>query len=288
MRHQIIFLEGLPGSGKTVYSKRLRDDLRQNHPIKQFEEGELNPIDLEYISVMSHAEYQTLLTRFKTIKAEIEAASMRLKDYIITAFTKVRRPSFDDPFYEAFSAHQLTEKADFETFKQTYYALWEAFAKQHDGQTLYIYGGAFLQNHYEALWLKYGLNEQEMRQYFIGFIATLQPLNPLVVYLKQTNLKATISRVANQRKASQTGAFKDWFDLVKASLSAMPLSESKGYLGEAGAYRFYHDEQTFETELLPSLQAATLQLDLNDDYEKPHQTLLTHLNQTTKSPRLNS
>jgi len=281
MPHHIIFLEGLPGSGKTVYSRRLSEDLTVNRPIKQYEEGALNPIDLGYLSVMSHAEYQTMLTRFSHMANDIENVSMQLGDVIITAFTKVKRPRFDDPFYEVFSSHQLINKADFKTFKRIYFALWQQFAQQHDKKTLYLYGGAFLQNHYEVLWLKYGLTQTQMRQYFKELITHIKPLNPLVVYIKQRNIQKTINRVAEKRKASQTGAFKDWFDMVIESLASMPLTKSKGYEHQDGAYRFYEDEQAFECSLLPTLPVKNIQLTLDEDYDEPYRSLLTYVNQHT-------
>ncbi len=282
MRTNIIFLEGLPGSGKTVFSRRLENDFKMLMPIKKYEEGELNPLDFGYLAIMDKTEYKHLLTQFNDIRDDIEAVSTNLGSFIMTAFTKVKRPSLDDAFYQTFSRYQLTEVNDFEYFKKTTFNLWKAFVESYDQDTLYLYGGAFLQNQYEALWLKYGLNLKEMQDYFKELINIIKPLNPLIIYIYQPNVSAAIKRTAKKRQAIYTGAFKDWFELVKASLMNMPLAKQKGYLEDEGAYRFYRDEQTFECEILKQKYYNHIKVELNNDYDAVYNQIYESVNHVLK------
>ncbi len=277
MKHNIIFLEGLPGSGKTTYLRRLKKDLRNKVEMKMYEEGMINPIDLGYCAVMPHAIYTNYLNRFEAIKDSIEQVSMNHEDFVVTAFTKISRPTLDDPFYHVFGKYQLDQYADFETFKSTYIALWEKFSKNYKDDKLYLYGGAFLQNHFEILYLRYGLSKVEMMDYFKALIKTLKPLNPLIVYIKQQNIKQTIDLTAKKRTKEQTNGYKDWIDMVIDSFDSLPLAKAKGYTGLEGAYRFYEDEQQFELELLNNVSSETLSITLNKNYDHVYYDLYNYV-----------
>ena len=274
MKHHIIGLEGLPGSGKTTYLRRLEKDLKTSVTIKKYEEGELNPIDLGYCAVMSKATYAQLLDDFHDIQEAIKNVSMMHDDFVVTAYTKVARPSFDDPFYQTFGQYELHRYADFSTFKATYMKLWKAFAKQYDAKTIYFFGGAFLQNHFELLFLHYNLSKQAMQEYFKAMMKALAPLNPLILYIQESDIKKTILSVAKQRQTSDHVNFKDWIEMVIESFEAFPSAKEKGYRGFEGALKFYHDEQQFELDLLKTPAIASHVFKLNDDYDAVYQQIL--------------
>ena len=274
MRHHIIGLEGLPGSGKTTYLRRLKNDPKTPFFIRKYEEGELNPIDLGYCAVMSKATYAQLLDDFHDIKQEIKDVSRVHDDFFITAYTKVFRPSFDDAFYQAFGQYELHRYADFKTFKATYMKLWQSFAKTYDKNSLYLFGGAVLQNHFELLLLHYKLDFDAMQSYFKAMIKALAPLNPLILYIKETDIKKTIFTTAEKRKTSDKEHFKDWIDMVIESFKAFPSAKEKGYVGFEGALKFYHDEQRFELNLLKTRVMDGKIFALDNDYDAVYQQIL--------------
>jgi len=283
MRHRLLLLEGLPGSGKTTYAKRIADTLKRSGlSVRQFNEGELNPFDLGYCALMDAPTFKRHLEHYDEIKEAILANTMKQGDNHVIAYTKVRRPSLSDSFYKDFAAHEVSRLKSPDAIKETYLAHWRAFAATDDENTVFIYGGAFFQNHIDALLLRYDLDQNAIRRYFHDLIESLRPLDPLILYIRQENPKTTILETAAKRTAEKTGGFKDWFEMVMDEIAAMPLSAQKGYRGQEGALRYFTDEQQTELSVLADLPVAKRVITLAGDYEKTYREISDHLKKIMK------
>ena len=78
MKDKNIFIEGLPGAGKsTVLNQMWRED----RELKVFREGDLSPVELIWCSYMDEESWQQTLNKFPELESEIRAKSMQEDDH---------------------------------------------------------------------------------------------------------------------------------------------------------------------------------------------------------------
>ena len=78
---KIIFIEGLPGSGKTTIAKKLSDYLNDIGEKSVFyREGDLHPVDLTWIAILTEEELDSLISRYPTLTEAILGNIKKFKD----------------------------------------------------------------------------------------------------------------------------------------------------------------------------------------------------------------
>ncbi|MEC9484926.1 MAG: adenylyl-sulfate kinase [Candidatus Izemoplasma sp.] len=77
----IIFIEGNPGSGKTTYAKRLKTTLEnKGYKVKQYQEGDLHPIDLAWCAIVDESTYVDILNRYPMLENDIKQYTKHIDD----------------------------------------------------------------------------------------------------------------------------------------------------------------------------------------------------------------
>ncbi len=268
---RIIFIEGLPGSGKTTFAKRLSEDLKGD--VRLFIEGDLHPIDLAWCSYTDDTTYHRLLERFPEQAAQIQSHSRFEDGHWITAYTQVRPAP--KRFYDAFEMHEVYRYQDLEPFHKIHVARYQTFAETADAAT-YIFECVLLQNHINELILKHDLSQSAMIAYFQALLEPLRQHDIQLIHLVQSDVETTLRRVVEERR-SDNPEWPDWIDLVVAYIERLPHAKPKGYLGTDGALRYFKDRQATEQALLPKLDIPYKTIVVNDDYDPAYERLLDHL-----------
>lgn len=266
----ILFIEGIPGSGKTTFTNKLKDYFKSfDIDVKSYNEGELQPIDLAWCAIMDKSTYQDLLSTYSSYRTQIEAQSKPYKDQMITAYTKISVDPIDHDFYDTFAAYEIYRSNDFAYFKNTHIELWSSFEETSD---ITIFESIFLQNHINELLLKFNCREAEMVQYFDDLWDSLKGVKHLI-YIHQKDIDKTISHVVEERR-SPSPEQPDWIDLVIEYFAKSMYGTKKNYLGYDGALRYFKDRQAIELRYLSSHPDTTTIIDLDTDYEVAFQKLI--------------
>ncbi len=279
MKHNVIFIEGLPGSGKTTFAKKLCNALKEKGMnAKVFNEGELHPIDLAWCSVMDLNTYEAFKQKYPQLKSSIEAISKRKGTHMIVPFIKLDRDKANQEVYDDFARYEIYTTNDLLTFKNAHINLWKAFSKEADKDTMYIFECVFLQNHINELILKYNLNLTEKVEYFKDLMDTIQPLNPIVHYVKQSDVDGVLNKIIEQRRSPDPKKYSDWIDLMVKHLKDQPFGKVLGYVGQEGVFSYFKDRQEAEIDILDSLNMPTYVHELEDDYDEVFATMLNATN----------
>lgn len=276
MHAKVIFIEGLPGSGKTTFAKRLASDLKNHGYETQIHiEGDLHPIDLAWCSMMDEANYQTVLKDYPDYRQQIESNTKILDGLRITAYTKVRIPKDGDfSFYDRMEQHEIYRTEHLEDFKNAHLKLWRDFNRSAQDNCIYVFECVFLQNHINELMLKFNLDEKRVIAYFQELIDTLENLETDIVYIRQMNLPKTLERIVKERV--DAGRNIRWIDMVIDYLEQSAYGKAKHYTGYDGTLRYFEDRQSLELEVLKHLKTNTRVIPLYSHYEDAYALIKQH------------
>lgn len=264
MNTNLLFIEGIPGSGKTTLAKRLYDKLQAEYVVDLRLEGELHPIDVCWCSILTPVEYHDLCNTYHRYQQEIEAHTKQVHGHYITAYTNVH---VDDPtFYHYLNQKELFQVQDLQVFKEFYLSLYKDFNKTFKTDTLYLFECVFLQNHINEHILKYDTPFEELIQYFNDLLDEIPLLQPTLLYLYQTNPKNTFDRIVKERRSPHPGE-NDWIDNVVNYIAKQPYASIKGYTTPSDMLRYFTDRQELEQKLLPYLNLPVFQFNVDDNYD---------------------
>lgn len=260
---KVIFIEGLPGSGKTTFARKLKEFyVRQGKSVSMFQEGDLHPIDVAWCSIADNVTYHNLISKYSRYEEEIRKQTREWNNQFITAYTKISVHDQDQVFYNDFGKHEIYNREDYDYFRSFHIELWKSFNPISE---IYIFECVFLQNHINELILKYNLSETQIVEYFKDLISCLTGEIHLY-YIKQEQIDEQIARIANERKSDNPYS-KDWIALVIEYFENAKYSRELNYIGYDGALRYFKDRQKIELKVLSELPIDTHIFELVDDYD---------------------
>ena len=271
------FIEGIPGSGKTTYAKRLYDHFKaKGESVELYNEGDLHPIDLAWCSIIKTDTFNKLTEKHSVYRDQILSHSKFIEDIVITAYTKVEVDDKDVSFFDDFSHYEIYRTKDFSHFRDTHLTLWETFNQTHKKDTTYIFECIYLQNHINELKLKFSLSETDMIDYFQDLMDKLSKFETTILYIKPLNIKATFDKVIEERKSNNKN-YKDWIDQVIEYLEGTKLGKKLGYVGYDGALKYFIDRQKLECDLLRNLTTKKVIFEQKEDYDIVFNMIINYL-----------
>jgi hypothetical protein len=271
---KILFIEGLPGSGKSTFTRRLKEHyISKGMKVISFNEGDLHPIDYAWCSILSADSYNDLLSKYEKYKDKIINYTKQVDQKYITAYTKIEVLPEDIDFYKDFSEYEIYREDNLELFKSAHIDLWNRFNLDALDDSIYIFECVFLQNHINELILKYNLNLEEIISYFQDLIKALGNIDINLFYLKQVDIDYTLNQTIEARRSTKP-EYKDWIDNVIEYFESTRYAKELGYTSIDGALRYFKDRQAIELKILNNLDIKTNVFDVYDDYDKVFKEIL--------------
>ncbi len=268
MKHNIIFIEGLPGSGKSTFAKMLRDHYESlGYKVVQYDEKDLNPIDFTWCAILTREEYHELLVMYPQIKESIKKNTKEHNQHFIVAYTKVEG-IHANIFQQQMNEKEISSINNIEEFKQFYLDIWNAFSYRYKSDTIYIFESVFLQNHINALLLKYDFLQKQITFYFQDLIRQLSVCKPVVFYIQEDDVELMLKRHTEERETSHKGQGSHWVDTTIKHLESYPLFVQKGYTGLQGAIQYFKERQMIELNVLNYIGTYKYIFKLNGKYDQ--------------------
>lgn len=254
MENKIIFVEGIPGAGKTTTARKIKEKLiSEGKNVVLYEEGMSHPADMAWNAYLNEEEYTNFLSKCfevwetseKTISKEelnyrVEIQARKEDNYVILAYTKIDFPeSCYWSLIDEVSSKEIGDgRRSLKEFTEIHLKRWERFAKKALlDDTIYIFECAFLQNHIFELLGVYEKNDEEIFIYLSNLLNTVKCLNPYIVYIEPTDVEKIIMKAADERKAPDKSR-KDWIDEIANWVSNMNYGKSHNLTGKEGVFSF--------------------------------------------------
>ncbi|MGN1119182.1 MAG: GNAT family N-acetyltransferase [Oscillospiraceae bacterium] len=136
---------------------------------------------------------------------------------------------------------------DFETEREKILEKWQSFVKSSDKDTIYVFNCIFLQNPMCETMMRFGMSEEESRNYIAEIAEIIKPLNPIIIYIDQPIVKSAIDSVLDERG-------NDWLNAVIDYHVSQGYGKQNNLIGYDGYIKCLEERRIREQNILRSLE----------------------------------
>lgn len=263
MDTKLILVEGIPGSGKTTFAKKIAEYYtRRGETAKLYLEGDSHPADLAWQACIPAGKLEAVLAPYEALREEILRHTHFSEGYAVIAYTRVKTDNF--VFYQDMANYEVCDnRTSMDVYKSLHQKRWAAFGREACGKNeRTVFECAFLQNHLSELLFFRLFDRPRILTYFKELIRTVEKLHPVLVYLSQPDVRETITRVAKQR-VSEHG---NWIDAFIQYFETSPYGKAHRIEGLDGAVRCLEERKSIEQEVMWALPVRSILLE-NPGYD---------------------
>lgn len=147
---------------------------------------------------------------------------------------------------------------NFEIEREKILEKWRAFVESANKENLYVFNCVFLQNPMCETMMRFDMTEEESQKYIMEIAKIIKPLNPIIVYIDQPNVKATIDRVLDERG-------NDWLNAVIDYHVSQGYGKRNRLCGYEGYIKCLEERRNRELNILQKLDVDcfTISQDMN-------------------------
>lgn len=262
MKNRLILVEGIPGSGKSTISTKIRDYLvSKGLDVVLYNEGDLHPTDMAWNALLSKEEYNNVIKYNKEYEDVIKKNSSFEDDYIIVAYTKLGLSQDENELMKMFEDHEVYDgRVTCDFFKEIHLKRWKKFAEQmnEDKDKIVIFECAFLQNHVNELLAVHEKDMDYIKRYLKELIETVRDLNPEIIYLNQPTVNETLNKVAKERVSDNKESYPDWIDMIIEYFENSNYGKHNNINGFNGLVKYFELRQEIELQVIESLAIENL------------------------------
>jgi len=270
MKNRLILVEGMPGSGKSTISTKIRDYLgHKGIDVVLYNEGDMHPADMAWNALLTKEEYNNVINDNKEYENIIKKNSIFEEDYVIVAYARLGLHKDENELMKMFEAHEVYNgRVTSDRFKELHLKKWKKFAEQmkEDKNKIVIFECAFLQNHVNELLAIHEKDLDYIKEYLIELIETVREFDPKLIYLNQLSVKETLNRVAKERVSDNKELYPNWIDMIIEYFERSNYGKHNNINGFDGLVRYFETRQAIELEAIKSLLIDN-SIIYNDSYD---------------------
>lgn len=246
MKSRLFIIEGLPCSGKSSTSAFVAALLEQKEKVCFVDEGTGNhPADYEFhalapAGLLSDEEKIVPLSQYS---GEMFGQLLPYKIYDFLPWEK------EMPL--------MLEK-------------WQNFVQESEENKVYVFNCVLLQNPMCETMMRFGFTEEESYEYIEKIVKLIQPMNPVVIYLKNNDIADSVNKAALERPG--------WLDEVIDYHVNGSYGRSIAVKGFDGYISCLKERQERELRILSKLPINKLIVDNPQrDWESAQETIKKYL-----------
>lgn len=215
-----IFIEGIPGTGKSTLQTRLAQEMPE---YRIYREGDLSPVELAWCSCLTREQWEETLLCYPEFAGQIREQTLVEEDRYLVAYTRILTEK--RAFYEEMESHEIYNgRVDFRTFHDVIMKRYRAFS----GETS-LFECSFLQNSIESMMLFYQMKEDEILAFYEEAYGILRKKGFGLVYLDTDEIRGGLLHIKEER--SDEDGNEMWYPLMLNFLKASPYGREHGYEG---------------------------------------------------------
>lgn len=228
MKNRLFIIEGLPCSGKSTTSAFVASLLEQKEKVCFVDEGTgTHPADYEFHALAPEG----LLSQESKI---------------------VPLSEFSGELFNQLLQYKIYDFLPWETEMPIMLEKWRQFVRSSEDNMVYVFNCVLLQNPMCETMMRFGFTEEESKNYIEKIVEIIQPMNPIVIYLKNDDIANSVNKAAVERPG--------WLDSVIDYHVNGAYGTSIGADGFDGYIDCLEERQERELRILSQLRIDKLTL----------------------------
>lgn len=234
-----IFIEGIPGTGKSALQNRLAQEMPEYHV---YREGDLSPVELAWCGYLTGEEWNGMLLRYPEFEEEIRKWTRAEDERYLVAYTRILTEK--RAFYEEMERYEIYNgRVDFQTFHDVIMKRYRAFSGAPS-----LFECSFLQNSIETMMLFYQMKEDDILAFYEEAYGILREKRFGLVYLDTDDIPDGILHIKKER--SDEDGNEMWYPLMLNFLKTSPYGSEHGYEGLEDVVTHFEKRRRLEMRIL--------------------------------------
>lgn len=226
----LLFVEGIPGSGKTTWAAKLADHYSQQgfDVVCCREHSPRNPLDLTRKAVLDDGSYRSIVDGIArklknsgtphedlaAFKRQLDFATMTINDWRIVSYLYLDLPERigNDGLWSLRSHEVCDGRATAEEYESLIQALFLMFSKKCRSEAVYVFDGTLMQNILFELLGQHMYSFVELKRFYLELLSPLKGMDIRVHFVEVENVPARFEEVSNTRRSEHWAQrIDDWY-----------------------------------------------------------------------------
>ncbi|MBN1811997.1 MAG: hypothetical protein JXA14_09195 [Anaerolineae bacterium] len=279
-RCRLVMVEGIPGSGKTTTASFVKAFLdEQGLPNRLYREGDLDhPADFESVAHFSRPGFKSFLAGHASYRRLLEQNVSGADEDCFVPYRKLKTEdgqTAPEPLIADLAKHDVYETPSAGTYCRLAAARWRRFTDEAlRVQEVTVLETCFLQNPLTVLLGKHNAPVSQALDHIRAISATIQPLQPALIYLRQRDPRETLDRVAAERP-------REWKEFLITYFTQQGWGKAMGEHGFGGVGAFYGMRQSIELDVIEQSTIDQLIIDTDaNNWTDSHNKIAAFLRAT--------
>lgn len=236
------FIEGLQGSGKSTFVKKLSDYLSD---YKVFYEGDFSPVELAWCAYVTKEQYNNILLEYPSLNKEIKQKTVTEEEYKIICYTQILTDISN--FHRNLEKYEIyngnLEKESFENIIFRRFRNWEG-----EGQ---IFECSIFQNIIENQMLYLMMTENEILDFYKKLKHILFDKPYKIIYLDMSDISSGIDIIKKER--CDNNGNEVWFPLMIRYIEESTYGKKYHLTGLEGLLRHLERRKALEHRIIDEI-----------------------------------